>query len=109
MVPNYNKAKRIGLWIWKHHHSLCDGISFVALNLCLDNVYSTDKLIKTNPVPLWRRYLLRAMLPISGFQTLVRTLRTPQDRNVLHDGIRKNLTGRKVTAVSKPINFAEIK
>lgn len=108
-MPNYDKVNKVGLWIWKHHHSLCDGISFVALNLCLDNVYSTEKLIRSNPVPLWRRYLLRALIPISGIQTLYRTLTTPQDKNALHDGKRKNLTGQKVTAVSKPINFAEIK
>ena len=108
-MPNYDKANKIGLWIWKHHHSLCDGISFVALNLCLDNVYSTDKLIKIHPVPLWRRLLLRALLPISGIKTLIKTLTTPQDRNILHDGLRKNLTGQKVTAVSKPIDFALVK
>jgi len=28
---------------------------------------------------------------------------------VLHDGFRANLTGKKVTAVSRPIDFAEIK
>jgi len=49
------------------------------------------------------------MLPISGIKTLIRTLTTPQDKNTLHDGLRKNLTGQKVTAVSKEISFPEIK
>jgi hypothetical protein len=75
----------------------------------MDNVYDTGKLVKVNPVPLWRRLLLRALLPISGVKLLIRTLTTPQDLNVLHDGYRANLTGEKVTAVSKPIDFAEIK
>jgi hypothetical protein len=75
----------------------------------MDNLYDTGKLVKINPVPLWRRYLLRALLPISGVKLLIRTLSTPQDINVLHDGKRANLTGEKVTAVSRPIDFAEIK
>ena len=66
LVPNYDRTKNISLFIWKPHHSLCDGISFVALNLSMDNFYDTGKLVKVNPVPLWRRYLLRALLPISG-------------------------------------------
>ncbi len=58
------------------HHSLCDGISVVALNLSLDNVYDLDKLVRNQPVSLWKRTILRALIPLSALQVLFRTLTT---------------------------------
>lgn len=81
----------------------------VALNLCLDNIYDTKKLVKFHPVSFWRKTLLRVLLPISGIQMFIRSITTPQDKNVLHDGRRCNLTGVKVSSASAPLNFLEIK
>lgn len=74
-----------------------------------DNVYDLSKLIKVSPIPLWKRYLLRAMIPISFAKILIRALTTPQDKNVLHHDKLNNLTGKKVTAFSEPIDFEELK
>ena len=42
-----------------------DGASMAAMVLQLDDTYDTSKLIKFNPIPLWRRNVLRAMVPFN--------------------------------------------
>lgn len=64
-VPKWANDESQGLWIWKNHHSLCDGISCMALYLSIDNEYDTSKMIKFPKITLLNRLVLKLMIPLS--------------------------------------------
>jgi hypothetical protein len=70
MVPDWEGDETKGLWIWKNHHSLCDGLSCMALYLSLDNEYDTTKMIKFPKINIWYRIYLWILMPISALQVL---------------------------------------
>ena len=74
IVPHYQGDEKRGLFIWKSHHSLCDGISSMALYLELDNHYDPTKLIKFPKVSLTSRAILKLMIPISMIQMAYKIL-----------------------------------
>ena len=65
LVPNWENDESQGLWIWKNHHSLCDGISCMALYLSIDNEYDTSKMIKFPKITFLNRLVLKLMIPLS--------------------------------------------
>lgn len=70
MVPDWQGDDSQGLWIWKNHHSLCDGLSCMALYLSLDNEYDTSKMIKFPKTSIWSRLYLWMLVPFSALQIL---------------------------------------
>jgi hypothetical protein len=48
-----------GKMIWKSHHSLCDGVSVMSMNLQLDESYDVSKLLNFPDVSLWLRIFMR--------------------------------------------------
>jgi NRPS condensation-like uncharacterized protein len=107
--PDSNKERNEGCVFWKNHHSLTDGVSVIALNLQMDSSYDITKIMNFPDIPLWRRMLLRAMIPISIIQIILRQVTQVYDKNSLHDGKRDTLTGTKICAAAKIIDFKEVK
>jgi len=71
IVPDWENDTNQGLYIWKNHHSLCDGISCMALMLCLDNVYDTKKMIKFPKINIFYRVFLWMIMPFTAVKTII--------------------------------------
>lgn len=104
-MPSYEGDAEKGIWIWKNHHSLADGISCMSMTLQLDDTYDISKLIKFPKITWVTRAFLKVMLPISFLQTVWKIINLKQDRNYLNDGQRNSLTGKKLLSFGEPLSF----
>jgi len=80
-----------------------------AIVLSMDDEYDISKLIKFNRIPVWRRMLLRLMVPIQLVRLFHQLALQRIHKNVFHDGKRNSFTGEKKIAFSKTYKLDEIK
>ena len=80
------------------------------MNLQMDTKYDTSKILNFGEVPIWRRTMLRALIPFSLVQIAYKQFKQVIDKNCMHDGTRAKLSGVKFVAMAEePISFASIK
>jgi len=57
-------GKKKFLFVWKSHHSFCDGVSIMSMVLSLSSDYSRDFFVKSTDVPWYGIALIRMMVPL---------------------------------------------
>ena len=94
--------------VWKAHHCKADGISCMGIQLQLDDPYDITKLIKFDPVPLWRRAILTIHAFLYAPKVFYDALK-PVRKNALHNGDRSDLSGVKDVSASVDMGFERVK
>lgn len=103
---NYEGEK--ALIVYKSHHSLCDGISGMGINMQCDEKFDPDKMIATGRIRFYQRVLFRIIAPLLMPVLFMEGLSIQVLKNPLHDG-KRDLTGVKKCALSEQMTFADIK
>ena len=94
--------------IYKQHHSLGDGVTMMNYHIGQGDKFQADALMPIRKISFFQRLLIRASFIFALPRLALRILKIKQDRNPLHDGVRK-LSGRKVAATSSDILFKDVK
>ena len=104
---DYNEKE--SLIIYKQHHSMCDGISCMNYHIGQGDNFDQSALM---PFPRKITFIERFFIRLSVLYFLPKVfwkiVTVKQDINPLNDGI-KNLSGKKLSATSKDIDFQEFK
>lgn len=100
--------------IMKGHHSLGDGMSWISFMMQTDREndkvnYDVKKIINFPDISLWKRTLLRLMIPISILSIIKIFLSFKPVKNGLRDVKNEKLTGKKHCVYSDKISFDEVK
>ena len=103
-----DNGKECAILIFKQHHSLCDGVSIMSLNLACSNDYGREYFVKGSDVsPLWTlivRLSVPFYIPVMILQGFVGAM-VPKNMATKN----KNITGEINCASSSVLKFQEIK
>ena len=96
--------------IYKQHHSMCDGVSCISHHLSHSGSddFDPSKMMPIKNLSFFERLTIRLSFPFRAPFVLKKILSLKQDLNPLHDG-KRNLSGKKVSACSSDLLFADIK
>ena len=94
--------------IFKAHHAFCDGVSVMCMTLSSSADYDKSYFVKADDVPIWKRLMVRILMPFQIPAILYQTLFTWTDKNS-YMYVKKDMTGDININSSPPLNLNDVK
>ena len=96
------------LFIWKQHHSFCDGASSMAFILATSDNYDQSAMFPIKRIPFAQKLALRLSVPFLMIKALSKFMLNRVQKNIWHDG-KRELSGNKIVSSSQDFLISDVK